>query len=67
MQNRLEATSSNLTTSTENLTAAESRIRDVDIASEMMNLSKLNLLTQASQAMMSQAKSQPEGVMQLLR
>ena len=67
MQNRLEATSSNLTTSTENLTAAESRIRDVDIASEMMNLSKLNLLTQASQATMSQAKSQPEGVMQLLR
>lgn len=67
VQNRLEATSSNLTTSTENLTAAESRIRDVDIASEMMNLSKLNLLTQASQAMMSQAKSQPEGVMQLLR
>ena len=67
MQNRLEATSSNLTTSTENLTAAESRIRDVDVAKEMMNLSKLNLLTQASQAMMSQAKSQPEGVMQLLR
>lgn len=67
MQNRLEATSANLTTSTENLTAAESRIRDVDIAKEMMNLSKLNLLTQASQAMMAQAKSQPEGVMQLLR
>lgn len=67
MQNRLEATSSTLTTSTENLTAAESRIRDVDVASEMMNLSKLNLLNQAAQAMMSQAKSQPEGVMQLLR
>ncbi|MEN8076974.1 flagellin [Clostridioides difficile] len=66
-QNRLEATSSNLTTSTENLTAAESRIRDVDVAKEMMNLSKLNLLNQASQAMMMQAKSQPEGVMQLLR
>lgn len=67
MQNRLEATSSTLTTSTENLTAAESRIRDVDVAEEMMNLSKLNLLNQAAQAMMSQAKSQPEGVMQLLR
>lgn len=67
MQNRLEATSSTLTTSTENLTAAESRIRDVDVAKEMMNLSKLNLLNQASQAMMMQAKSQPEGVMQLLR
>ena len=66
-QNTLEATSSNLTTSTENLTAAESRIRDVDVAKEMMNLSKLNLLNQASQAMMMQAKSQPEGVMQLLR
>ena len=66
-QNRLEATSSNLTTSTENLSAAESRIRDVDVAKEMINLSKLNLLSQASQAMMVQAKSQPEGVMQLLR
>ena len=67
MQNRLETTASNLTTSTENLTAAESRIRDVDVAEEMMNLSKLNLINQAAQAMMSQAKSQPEGVMQLLR
>lgn len=66
-QNRLETAQSNLTTSSENLTAAESRIRDVDVAKEMMNLSKLNLLNQASQAMMSQAKSQPEGVMQLLR
>lgn len=67
MQNRLETTASNLTTSNENLTAAESRIRDVDVADEMMNLSKLNLINQAAQAMMSQAKSQPEGVMQLLR
>lgn len=67
MQNRLETAQSNLTTSSENLTAAESRIRDVDVAKEMMNLSKLNLLTQASQAMMGQAKQQPEGVMQLLR
>lgn len=67
MQNRLEYTDSNLTSTTENLTAAESRIRDVDVAKEMMNLSKLNLLNQASQAMMTQAKSQPEGVMQLLR
>lgn len=66
-QNRLESAQSNLTTSNENLTAAESRIRDVDVAKEMMNLSKLNLLNQASQAMMTQAKSQPEGVMQLLR
>ncbi|SHH89478.1 flagellin [Clostridium collagenovorans DSM 3089] len=67
MQNRLEATSSNLTTSTENLSAAESRIRDVDVAKEMINLSKLNLLSQASQAMTMQAKQQPESVMQLLR
>jgi len=67
MQNRLEYTSSNLTTTTENLSAAESRIRDVDVAKEMVNLSKLNILNQASQAMVSQAKQQPESVAQLLR
>lgn len=67
MQNRLEYTSSNLTASTENLTAAESRIRDVDVAKEMVQLSKLNILNQASQAMVSQAKQQPEQVAQLLR
>ena len=66
-QNRLEYTSSNLTTSTENLSAAESRIRDVDVAKEMVNLSKLNILNQASQAMVGQAKQQPESVTQLLR
>lgn len=66
-QNRLEATSSNLTTSVENMTEAESRIRDVNIASEMSNLAKLNLLTQTSQAMVAQAKSQPDGIVQLLR
>ena len=66
-QNRLEYTSSNLTSSTENLTAAESRIRDVDVAKEMVTLSKLNILNQASQAMVSQAKQQPESVSQLLR
>lgn len=67
MQNRLEYTSSNLTTSTENLSAAESRIRDIDVAKEMVKLSKLNILGQASQAMVSQAKQQPEQVTQLLR
>lgn len=67
VQNRLEYTSSNLTTSTENLTAAESRIRDVDVAKEMVKLSKFNILTQASQAMVAQAKQQPEQVTQLLR
>ena len=66
-QNRLEATSSNLTTSVENMTEAESRIRDVDVAKEMVNLSKLNLLTQTSQAMVGQAKSQPDSVVQLVR
>lgn len=67
MQNRLEATSSNLSTSVENLSSAESRIRDVDVAKEMVELSKMNLLTQTSQAMVAQAKSQPEGVVSLLR
>ena len=67
MQNRLEYTANNLTTSTENLTAAESRIRDVDVAKEMVTLSKLNILNQASQAMVSQANQQPESVSQLLR
>ena len=66
-QNRLEYAQNNLTTSSENLTAAESRIRDVDVAKEMMNLSKLNILNQAAQAMIGQAKQQPEGVLQLLR
>ena len=66
-QNRLEYTSANLTSSTENLSAAESRIRDVDVAKEMVTLSKLNILNQASQAMVSQAKQQPESVSQLLR
>lgn len=65
-QNRLEYTSANLATSTENLTAAESRIRDVDVAKEMIKLSKLNIITQASQSMAAQAKQQPQGVMQLL-
>ena len=66
-QNRLEATSSNLSTSVENLSSAESRIRDVDVAKEMVELSKMNLLTQTSQSMVAQAKSQPENVMSLLR
>lgn len=66
-QNRLEATSSNLSTSVENLSSAESRIRDVNIAKEMVELSKMNLLTQTSQAMVAQAKSQPENVASLLR
>ncbi|WP_214753884.1 flagellin [Exiguobacterium sp. s16] len=66
-QNRLEHTINNLKTSAENLTAAESRIRDVDMAKEMMNFTKNNILNQAAQAMLAQSKSQPEAVLQLLR
>ncbi|WP_252215944.1 flagellin [Clostridium sp. VAP41] len=66
-QNRLEHTINNLGTSSENLQAAESRVRDVDMAKEMMAFSKNNILSQASQAMLAQAKSQPEAVLQLLR
>ncbi|NGP45279.1 flagellin Hag [Bacillaceae bacterium SIJ1] len=66
-QNRLEHTINNLGTSAENLTAAESRIRDVDMAKEMMEFTKNNILSQASQAMLAQANQQPQGVLQLLR
>ncbi len=66
-QNRLEHTINNLGTSSENLTAAESRIRDVDMAKEMMEFTKLNILNQASQAMLAQANQLPQGVLQLLR
>lgn len=66
-QNRLEHTIANLGTSSENLTSAESRIRDVDMAKEMMTFSKNNILSQAAQAMLAQANQQPQGVLQLLR
>jgi flagellin len=66
-QNRLEHTIANLGTSSENLTAAESRVRDVDMAKEMMAFSKNNILAQAAQAMLAQANQQPQGVLQLLR
>ncbi|NQS76333.1 MAG: hypothetical protein HQP61_07845 [Peptococcaceae bacterium] len=66
-QNRLEHTINNLGTSSENLTAAESRIRDVDMAKEMMEFTKMSILTQAAQAMLAQANQQPQGVLQLLR
>lgn len=65
--NRLEHTIANLGTSSENLTAAESRVRDVDMAKEMMNFQKNNILSQAAQAMLAQANQQPQGVLQLLR
>ena len=66
-QNRLEHTINNLGTTTENLVAAESRIRDVDMASEMMEMTKNNILAQAAQAMIAQANQQPQSVLQLLR
>ena len=66
-QNRLEHTIANLGTSSENLTAAESRIRDVDMAKEMSKFSKNNILSQAAQAMLSQANQQPQQVLSLLR
>lgn len=67
VQNRLEHTINNLGTASENLTAAESRVRDVDMAKEMMEQTKNNILAQAAQAMLAQANQQPQGVLQLLR
>lgn len=67
LQNRLEHTINNLGVTAENMTAAESRIRDVDMAAEMMAFTKNNVLTQAAQAMLAQANQQPQSVLQLLR
>lgn len=65
--NRLEHTIANLGTASENMTSAESRIRDVDMAKEMSTFSKNNILSQAAQAMLAQANQQPQQVLQLLR
>jgi len=67
MQNRLEHTIANLDTSAENLQASESRIRDVDMAKEMMEFTKNSILQQAATAMLAQANQQPQTVLQLLR
>ncbi len=67
VQNRLEHTINNLGTTSENLTAAESRIRDTDMAAEMMQFTKNNILTQAAQSMLAQANQQPQGVLSLLQ
>ncbi len=67
VQNRLEHTINNLDTSSENLQASESRIRDVDMAKEMTEFTKNNILTQAAQAMLAQANQQPQSVLQLLQ
>jgi len=66
-QNRLEHTIKNLDNTSENVQAAESRIRDVDMAKEMMEFTKNNILQQAAQAMLAQANNAPQGVLQLLR
>ena len=67
IQNRLEHTINNLGVTTENMTAAESRIRDTDMAQEMMSYTKNNILVQAAQAMLAQANQVPQGVLQLLQ
>ena len=66
LQNRLEHTIKNLDNAAENLAAAESRIRDVDMAKEMMEFTKQNILTQAATAMLAQANVAPQSVLQLL-
>lgn len=67
IQNRLEHKINNLNTAAENLQAAESRIRDVDMAREMMSFTKNNILTQAATAMLTQANAAPQTILQLLR
>ena len=67
LQNRLENTVSNLTTQAENLQAAESRISDVDVATEMTQFVRNQILTQSSVAMLSQANSMPKMAMQLIQ
>jgi flagellin len=67
VQNRLEHTINNLGTASENLQAAESRVRDTDMAKEMSEFTKNNILQQAATAMLAQANQQPQGILQLLR
>ena len=67
MQNRLEHTINNLDVATENMQSANSRIRDTDMAKEMMEYTKQNVLTQAAQAMLAQANQQPQSILQLLQ
>ncbi len=66
VQNRLEHTINNLGVTEENMSSAESRIRDTDMAKEMMSYTKNNILVQASQAMLAQANQLPQGVLKLL-
>ena len=67
VQNRLEHTINNLDTTSENTSAAESRIRDTDMAKEMVNYSKNNILAQAGQSMPAQANQSNQGVLSLLQ
>ena len=67
VQNRLEHRLANLATYQENLTASESRIRDVDMAKEMTNFTKLNILQQAGTSMLAQANQAPQNILSLLR
>jgi flagellin len=67
IQNRLDHTINNVNNAAENITSAESRIRDVDMAKEMMEQTKNSILGQAAQAMLAQANQQPQAVLQLLR
>jgi flagellin len=67
VQNRFEHTINSLNVAVENLSASESRIRDTDMASEMVNFTRANILSQAGTAMLAQANSAPQSVLQLLR
>ena len=67
LQNRLEHTINNLDTTAENTQAAESRIRDTDMADEMVKFSKNNILSQAGQSMLAQANQQTQGVLSLIQ
>ncbi|WP_345433087.1 flagellin, partial [Modestobacter marinus] len=66
LQNRFEHTINNLNVTVENLTASESRIRDTDMASEMTNFTRAQILTQAGTAMLAQANQAPQGILRLL-
>ena len=67
VQNRFEHSINNLNVAVENLSASESRIRDTDMASEMVNFTRANILSQAGTAMLAQANQAPQSVLQLLR
>ncbi|MDR3295173.1 MAG: flagellin, partial [Clostridiales Family XIII bacterium] len=67
IMNRLDHTIKNLGVTSENMTASESRVRDVDMAKEIMDFTKSNILSQASQAMLAQANMIPQGVLGLLQ